>query len=177
MATLAPSLGRIFAERRKSLRWTQARVAGLIGASQGAVSGFENGNPHALADGKVRDLARVLDLDLGSLGREVAAPAPTGLGYCANGLCPTNDPYLVAGGLRLKPTFAAEPGPFCGCCGEPRANECQNPMCGAPLREGLCCYRCGQAYVEAPERERLMPDPIERELEVRRALNRELRAR
>ncbi|MBI1381140.1 MAG: helix-turn-helix domain-containing protein [Planctomycetaceae bacterium] len=175
MATLAPSLGRIFAERRRSLRLTQARVAGLIGTSQGAVSGFENGNPHALADGKVRELARVLELDLDSLGSETPTGAAGALSFCANGLCPTNDPYLVAGGLKLKPTFAVDPGPFCGCCGEPRAKECQNPMCGAPLREGLCCYRCGQAYVEAPDPARLVPDPLERELEVRRALNRELR--
>lgn len=175
MATLAPTLGRIFAERRKALRWTQARVAGLIGASQGAVSGFENGNPHALADGKVRELARILELDLDALGRE-ALPAPNRLAYCANALCPTNDPFLVAGGLRLKPSFDAQPGPFCGCCGEPLAHECQNPMCGAPLAEGLCCYRCGVPYVEAPEPERLLPDPREAQFERRRQLNRELRA-
>jgi transcriptional regulator with XRE-family HTH domain len=176
MATLAPSLGRIFAERRKALRWTQARVAELVGASQGAISGFENGNPHALADGKVRELARVLELDLEALGRETPPP-PNALTYCANGLCPTNDPYLVAGGIKIKPTFVATSDPFCGSCGEPVARECQNPMCGAPLAEGLHCRRCGRAYVEPPHADVLAPDPRQHALAERRAENRELRER
>ncbi len=174
MTATAPTLGRIFAERRKSLRLTQAFVAGRIGASQGAVSGFEKGNPHALADHRVRDLARVLELDLDALGHEAAAPA-VALAYCAGPHCPTNDPFLVAGGLKLRPTFTQAPGPFCGCCGEPLARSCQNPACGAPLAEGIHCYRCGDAYVPAPDPAELVPDPLERELARRRELNRELR--
>ncbi len=144
-----------FKEARKAKGYNQSALARMVGCKQSAISMFEAGMTTKLSDDIVRKLSDVLDVSLESGKEEVsvqfqtlASSGSVVRGYCPNGDCPSNVPYLVSGRLLYRPLRdVASPagGKRCTQCGEVLEMAC--PSCGAPLNDGACCAVCGNAYV------------------------------
>lgn len=129
----------------------------MVGCKQSAVSMFEAGMTTKISDETVKKMADVLGVSLEpKIGMPQETPtsyvqSPTASivhGYCPNGDCPSNVPYMVGGRLFYRPMrLVASPigGIYCTQCGELLETRC--PSCGAPLNDGACCASCGSAYV------------------------------
>ena len=152
-----------FKEARKAKGLNQSALARAVGCQQSAISMFEGGMVTKLSDETVGKLSEFLGVPLEekkkeppSTSADVVEPSAgvVGLltnhihGYCPNGQCPSNIPYVVEGRLFYRPARSAlahASGKYCPHCGELLETRC--PVCGAPLNEGACCATCGSAYV------------------------------
>ncbi len=135
---------------RRDRGLSQSGLAREVGCKQSAISMFEGGRTHVLAEEKLRAVCELLDLPWEQSSGEPATPPAlheTSRVYCPQAECPSNIPYLVAGDLRFLPAqqliTASEP--FCRYCGEVLEHHC--PECGRPVAPGACCSGCGCAYV------------------------------
>lgn len=153
----------MFKEARKAKGLNQSALARVLGCQQSAISMFEGGQSTKLSDETVRKMADFLGVEMpkGESEKEstasvvpVAQTCGEGVvgvlahGYCPNGHCPSNVPYVVEGRLFYRPNrILASPtgGVRCTQCGEVLEMRC--PVCGAPLNDGACCAVCGSAYV------------------------------
>lgn len=136
-------------EKRRAMGYTQSELAGQIGCKQSALSMFERGNAHALAQAKIAQLAETLELVLPALPSNTAPGELPSRGYCPLFDCPANQLYLVQGALFALPRRnQAGSGPFCRYCGERLESRC--PGCGHPVQPGACCNLCGTPYVPTP---------------------------
>lgn len=153
----------MFKEARKAKGLNQSALARVLGCQQSAISMFEGGQSTKLSDETVRKMADFLGVEMpkGESEKEstdavvpVAQACGEGVvgvlarGYCPNGHCPSNIPYVVEGRLFYRPNrVLASPtgGVRCTQCGEVLEMRC--PVCGAPLNDGACCAVCGSAYV------------------------------
>lgn len=143
-----------FKEARKAKGLNQSSLAQMVGCKQSAISMFEGGMVTKLSDETVKKLSEVLEVPLESSSETKKEPIsiPTGTvavsGYCPNGDCPSNVPYVVGGRVFYRPSRkVASPtgGIRCACCGEFLEMKC--PACGAVLNDGACCAACGTPYV------------------------------
>ena len=163
MINLSKEICLKFKEARKAKGLNQSALARAVGCQQSAISMFEGGMVTKLSDETVGKLSEFLGVPLEekkeeppSTSAEVveSSAGVVGLladhihGYCPNGQCPSNIPYVVEGRLFYRPARSALAhvhGKYCPHCGELLETRC--PVCGAPLNEGACCATCGSAYV------------------------------
>jgi DNA-binding XRE family transcriptional regulator len=168
----------VIREARRRQGITQTELAREVKCKQPAISMFEGGRTDALSRKTVDLIAQRLGVDIsGADGKAVAAAPGAGRSrkYCPVPDCPSNVPYVAGGALCLMPTIVMAPvdeKSRCGYCGEVMEGQCPDPECGAPLREGAFCARCGSRYVTAPE---LGDGDAEQWAEQRRAVIRQLR--
>jgi transcriptional regulator with XRE-family HTH domain len=143
-----------FKEARKAKGLNQSSLAQMVGCKQSAISMFEGGMVTKLSDETVKKLSEVLEVPLepSSKTKKEAISIPAGTvavnGYCPNGDCPSNVPYVVGGRVFYRPSrkIASPTGGIrCACCGEFLEMKC--PVCGAVLNDGACCAVCGTPYV------------------------------
>ena len=145
-----------FKEARLAKGLNQSALAQMVGCKQSAISMFEGGMVTKLSDDTVKRLSEVLGVSLEKQVDEASnvPPIPNGAGsvaargYCPNGDCPSNVPYVVSGRLFYRPSRnIASPsgGTRCAYCGEVLEMRC--PSCGAALNDGGCCSACGSQYV------------------------------
>ena len=168
MLNLSEQICGQFKSARLGKGMNQSSLARAVGCQQSAVSMFEAGMSTKLSDETVQKMATVLGIDLAELIKAEEKKAETGAegtfavpassvspasqrvvsGYCPNGHCPSNVPYVVNGQLFYRPSRRiASPtgGVRCAQCGELLEMHC--PFCGAPLNDGACCAVCGSPYV------------------------------
>ena len=168
MLNLSEQICGQFKSARLQKGMNQSSLARVVGCQQSAISMFEAGMSTKLSDETVRKMATVLGIDLAALIKAEEKKAETGAegtfafpvpsvpptsqlvvhGYCPNGHCPSNVPYVVDGRLFYRPSRgSASPtgGARCAQCGELLEMRC--PVCGAPLNDGACCAVCGSPYV------------------------------
>ena len=156
MSKVSKDLCLRFAEARRAKGFRQTELAARIGCTQSALSMFEGGNPTKLSEETVKKLSEVLEVSLneessaanGEPARAWRESASITHGFCPNGQCPSNVPYVVDGRLFYRPSRkVASPtgGMRCTQCGEILEMCC--PKCGASLNDGACCAVCGAAYV------------------------------
>ena len=161
MINLSKEICLKFKEARKAKGLNQSALARAVGCQQSAISMFEGGMVTKLSDETVKKLSEFLGVPLEEKKEEApeavvdtSSSAVLGIlashihGYCPNGQCPSNIPYVVEGRLFYRPAksaFAHVTGKYCPHCGELLETRC--PVCGAPLNEGACCAVCGSAYV------------------------------
>ena len=142
-----------FKEARKAKGLNQSSLAQMVGCKQSAISMFEGGMVTKLSDETVKKLSEVLEVPLEPSGdKKEAISISAGMvavsGYCPNGDCPSNVPYVVGGRVFYRPlrNIASPTGGIrCACCGEFLEMRC--PACGAVLNDGACCAVCGTPYV------------------------------
>lgn len=138
------------ARRQKGLRQTE--VATQIGARQSAVSMFERGRSDALSEAKVKAFAELVGvtLDAAALGRTPSRDVGRGvLKYCPHPDCPANVPFVVGGGLVVRPNLvraAAGTNTACRYCGEWLEESCA--ACGVGVADQPVCMACGAPYVD-----------------------------
>lgn len=140
---------------RQQRHMTQSALARQVGCKQSALSMFETGRTTALNGATIGKICQVLGL-LPPSGDELeAAPRQEEAAYafCPNPECPGNLPAAIGDSVTLFPRrHALQAGEVhCALCGEVLERTC--PECGAPVRPGAFCVRCGTAYLAvAPER-------------------------
>lgn len=157
MTNLSQEICLEFKKARQAKGYNQSTLAQMVGCKQSAVSMFEAGMTTKISDETVKKMAEVLGVSLEpktEVSQEITAshiqrPSSSVIqGYCPNGDCPSNVPYMVSGHLFYRPMrHVASPtgGIRCTQCGELLETRC--PSCGAPLNDGACCASCGSAYV------------------------------
>lgn len=157
MINLSQEICLEFKKARQAKGYNQSTLARMVGCKQSAVSMFEAGMTTKVSDETVKKMADVLGVSLETrpeLPQETTSSHVQGSkasivhGYCPNGDCPSNVPYMVGGHLFYRPMrHVASPtgGIRCTQCGELLETRC--PSCGAPLNDGACCASCGGAYV------------------------------
>ncbi len=159
MTNLSTDICFKFKEARKAKGLNQSAVARALGCQQSAISMFEGGMTTKLSDELVHKLADFLGVTLPEAKDAESAEASESPhlhdahvcvthGYCPNGHCPSNIPYVVEGRLFYRPNrnvVSPTGGARCTQCGEVLELRC--PSCGAPLNDGACCAVCGAAYV------------------------------
>lgn len=175
MANLSTEICFLFKEARRAKGLNQSALARMLGCRQSAISMFEGGQSTKLSDETVKKMAELLGVEIPDDKKEedeadsvgvASGPARMGAeetgevwvrGYCPNGHCPSNIPYVVEGRLFYRPNrILAAPtgGARCTQCGEILETRC--PVCGAPLNDGACCAVCGGAYVTP-----VLPDGVD----------------
>lgn len=144
----------ILRRARRALGLSQAELARRIGASQSAISMFENGHQTALAFDKVLAAADSLGVDLspdtvhGEPEPDAAHPT---FRFCPDADCPSAWPHTLGAEVLLVPRLVSVPDTVdvrlhCAWCGEVMLDRCGD--CGAPINEGAACMHCGERYVE-----------------------------
>lgn len=175
MANLSTEICFLFKEARRAKGLNQSALARMLGCRQSAISMFESGQSTKLSDETVKKMADLLGVEIPDDKKEedeadsvgaASGPARMGAegtgevwvrGYCPNGHCPSNIPYVVEGRLFYRPNrilSALTGGARCTQCGEILETRC--PVCGAPLNDGACCAVCGGAYVTP-----VLPDGVD----------------
>ena len=151
-------------EARRAKGLNQSALAQMVGCRQSAISMFEAGNATKLSGETVKKISEILGVSLEA--EVVSGVADTVLGdanrpmihgFCPNGECPSNVPYVVDGRLLYRPSrkIASPSGGIrCTQCGEVLEMRC--PSCGAQLNDGACCSSCGMPYVTA-----ILPDGMD----------------
>ena len=157
MTNLSQEICLEFKKARQAKGYNQSTLARMVGCKQSAISMFEAGMTTKISDETVKKMADVLGVSLepkaeilqDTPSSHVQSPSSSTVhGYCPNGDCPSNVPYMVGGRLFYRPMrHVASPtgGIRCAQCGELLETKC--PSCGAPLNDGACCALCGSAYV------------------------------
>jgi transcriptional regulator with XRE-family HTH domain len=166
----AAQLGVEMRRSRVAKNLTQARVGALVGASQSQISSFEAGDEHALAGDKVAKFAELIGFDMSAFDEALRAAAAT-TAWCANPNCPTNEPYLIAERVALRPRMVdATRQRFCVFCGDELQKQC--PRCGASASAGAFCSACGAPLVrgELPREELEREDAANYEAQRRRLI-------
>ena len=146
------SLFRVLRQARRQRGWTQSDVAERLGCRQSAVSMMERGRQGALSRSKLLELARLLDVEPGAIDSagDGGVPVEVVAKCCPDPDCLSNVPYVVAGEVRLFPRLHSaveDDTTYCTWCGEVLISRCPKAECGARVRSGSCCARCGSAYV------------------------------
>jgi len=154
MSELNRPLHTVLREARRRAGMTQAALAGEVKCKQSAISMFEAGRTDALARDKVRRIAELLGVELGSeaRGKGTAGQARLKLKFCPTDDCPSNVPYAVRGEVCIQPRMDEVPegeARRCRLCGEILLELCPNEECKADVVEGGFCPKCGCAYVMA----------------------------
>lgn len=163
MTDVERSLHLVFRDARRRRNMTQSELAHRVGCRQSALSMFERGRRGVLSREKVELAATELGVDLAGLTEGGAFPGvghPSILKYCPVAECPSNVPYEVGGELYFRPAMVeASPAEKtrCGFCGEILEDRCPSEACGALLREGACCWRCGERLVAVDDAD---PAPV-----------------
>ena len=155
MINLSKEICLKFKEARQAKGYNQSALARLVGCKQSAISMFEAGMTTKLSDETVKKISEVLGVSLEVKDEKPESEHPSFSdsslvihGFCPNGDCPSNIPYVVSGRLFYRPLrHMASPtgGMRCTQCGEMLEMRC--PVCGAPLNDGACCATCGSSYV------------------------------
>lgn len=139
---------------RRALGLSQAELARRIGASQSAISMFENGHSTALAFDKVLAAADSLGVDLSPdtvHGDDEPRDVRPRFRFCPDADCPSAWPHVLGSEVLLVPRLLAvaetvDARLHCAWCGEVMLDRCGD--CGAPVNEGAACMHCGERYVE-----------------------------
>ncbi len=139
---------------RRAKGMTQSALAQQVGCKQSAISMMEQGRESALAQKHITAIAKILEVDMGSLSIEDhASHTQQGQRYCPTFDCPSNTVYAVNGTLYAMPRESAHNGSsdskHCSYCGE--LLEAQCPECRASATPGACCTQCGTAYIATPD--------------------------
>ena len=144
------SLRDMMREARRKKGYTQKEVARRIGCTQSAISMFESGQPDALAQEKVLELASLLGLSSDAVLSDLAAAKSTYkvYRYCNNPRCHSAIPFRAGERVRFRPRMILSDSKalsFCPWCGESMSSACGS--CNAPAAPGAFCTTCGEAYV------------------------------
>ena len=149
---ILPQLRKKAMTARKSRHLTQKELGERIGASQGQISDFETGNRPTLGEGKIRELCDELRVQIPDASGATRRQPRSVLAFCPDPWCPGAIIRTIPRHVLIKPTFVktvSEAACNCEICGEVLVQQCQ--QCRRPVEVAVCCPKCGQDYVDAPD--------------------------